>query len=156
MTRLLACWFDRLATWGLRWIQRRDHAEGTLWLRFAERAGTTGEPPSWARPLEALAREARQEGAAAVARLTERLPAGVSVLGEWQTDNGDTLRVLAAWRGWPEQPGRREISHWLWLARRFETGRHDRFAARRAARLAHANRVPTHQETPPWQSPTPC
>jgi hypothetical protein len=117
MKRLLACWFDRLRAWGRQLTRRRDQPAGTLWLRLAPRPAIADDLPPWARPVEALAHQARQEGEAAVARLAGRLPAGISALGEWRGDNGDALRVLAARHGWPETGGRREVNHWLWLAR---------------------------------------
>lgn len=117
MKRPLARWFDRLRAWGRRLTRRQVRQAGTLWLWRAARPTAEIDPPPWALPVEALARQARREGEAAVARLAGRLPAGASALGEWRGDNGDVLRVLASWRGWPEPAGRREINHWLWLAR---------------------------------------
>lgn len=118
MKRLLAGWFDRLRGWCGLLIRCQERQAGSLCLLRAARPAAVIDPPPWALPVEALARQARREGAAAIARLAGRLPAGASALGEWRGDNGDVLRVLAAWRGWPEQAGRREINHWLWLARR--------------------------------------
>lgn len=134
MKRLLACWFDRMRAWG-RWLfQCQERGGGALWLRLAPGPAPADALPAWAVPVRELARQTRRDGVAAVTRLAGRLPAGVSALGEWRGDNRDPLRLLAARHGWPavgEQAGRREIHHWLWLAR----GRESAFTERDAARL---------------------
>lgn len=134
-------WLECLRAWGRRLSQRLMRRGGSLWLDPTPPIPPV-DLPAWARPLADLVWEAQREGEAGVARLAARLPAGVSALGEWRGDNGDTLRVLAAWRGWPGPPrpsGPPQVNHWLWLANERETLCLDRFAAFQAAETPHAN-----------------